>query len=346
MQEPSEITFSFIIPVYNTPAELLRECLEGICGAGEVILIDDGSTDRAVLEYLSAQRDRRGVRLLRQENQGVSAARNAGIEAAQGDYIVFADADDLIDRALFQEAAEFVKQDPETEVFCFTYQTVDGKGKLRERGKATREAFHISSFAELKHSERADRSWHLNGGVVWAKIYRKDVLSDVRFETDVCFAEDGLFNFVLGQRIAKICCIALPWYSYRINALSVGHRYDPHVQDKFARTYAKMKEIYTAAGLSLPETDLYPTAIFCYYLEYTLSIAVYHPQNKMSRREKQQLALGILRSEPFAEALAALDECRLSKPQRMMLSRLKKGRIKSARRLFLLKQKILKILYR
>jgi glycosyltransferase involved in cell wall biosynthesis len=88
---------SIIIPTYNRSAMLLRT-LESVKRQGhrewEVIVIDDGSTDGTSRLFAPGVQDRR-IQYLRQENAGVSAARNTGLRAAQGDFIAFLDSDDL-----------------------------------------------------------------------------------------------------------------------------------------------------------------------------------------------------------------------------------------------------------
>ena len=90
---------SVIIPVYNAEP-CLRRCLDSVlasaCGDFEIVLINDGSTDGSLkicTEYATG--DRR-IRLITQENQGVSAARNRGIDEALGEWLIFLDADDFI----------------------------------------------------------------------------------------------------------------------------------------------------------------------------------------------------------------------------------------------------------
>lgn len=94
------IRFSIIVPVYNVERYLER-CLDSICNQSytniEIILIDDGSSDNSKVIYERyAQNDNR-IAVIRQTNQGLSAARNAGLESASGEYILFVDSDDYID---------------------------------------------------------------------------------------------------------------------------------------------------------------------------------------------------------------------------------------------------------
>lgn len=103
MEEKDQVTstpkISVIVPIYNA-APYVAKCIEGILSQTyrniEVILIDDGSTDRsAEICQAFAQKDLR-IRFISQENQGVSATRNNGIALAEGEFIAFIDSDDEI----------------------------------------------------------------------------------------------------------------------------------------------------------------------------------------------------------------------------------------------------------
>jgi len=99
---------SFIVPVYNVE-DYLHECVDSIigqtCGDWELILIDDGSPDRCpqICDEYAAKDNR--IKVIHQRNAGVAAARNAGLDAAQGEWIWFVDSDDWIVR----EAVEILK---------------------------------------------------------------------------------------------------------------------------------------------------------------------------------------------------------------------------------------------
>ena len=99
--------FSVIIPVYNS-AEFLPKCLDSILGQDfgdfELILVNDGTKDGcpAIMEDY-ARRDTR-IRQIHKENGGLSSARNAGLDIAKGEYIVFVDSDDWIEPQLLHDA--------------------------------------------------------------------------------------------------------------------------------------------------------------------------------------------------------------------------------------------------
>ena len=99
---------SVIVPVYNVEAYLAR-CVASLRGQTypdlEIILVDDGSADGSGLLCDSFAREDPRIRVIHQPNAGVSAARNAGLEAASGSYVCFVDGDDGAEETMAAEAA-------------------------------------------------------------------------------------------------------------------------------------------------------------------------------------------------------------------------------------------------
>lgn len=124
--------FSIVIPVYNT-ADYLEKCvrsvLENDCTDCELLLIDDGSTDGrsgALCDELARESD--CIRVIHQENKGLGGARNTGIEAARGEYLLFIDSDDYIAPETLEVLREATEQS-EADIFSFHAVTVTEKGK-------------------------------------------------------------------------------------------------------------------------------------------------------------------------------------------------------------------------
>lgn len=129
MNTPSTPTLSVIVPVYNV-ADYLPACLDSILGQTftdfELLLIDDGSTDRsgAICDDY-ARRDAR-IRAVHRVNAGVSAARNAGLDMARGEFITFVDSDDALGTPdTLAENLRLLTADPETDIVQFPAQTGD-----------------------------------------------------------------------------------------------------------------------------------------------------------------------------------------------------------------------------
>ena len=215
---------SIIVPIYNVEKYLLR-CLDSIaaqtCRAFEAILIDDGSPDgcgRICDEY--AAKDPRFT-VIHQENRGVSAARNAGLRAAKGEYVGFVDPDDFIDPGMFAALLEAAAQTG-AEIVCCNWETVhdDGRTCVHRLGRALPAQMPAEEFA--RHVFDVPRSI---GGAVWNKLFRREILREP-FEPDVTVCEDCLFLIGNLRGAGQAAFIDAPLYKYCARADSIT-RLDP-----------------------------------------------------------------------------------------------------------------------
>lgn len=183
--------FSIIIPVYNSSNYIIR-CLDSIkkqiYNNFECIIIDDGSTDNSFSicnDYIKS--DSR-FKIIHQENKGVSVARNAGLNAVTGDYIVFVDSDDFIELNLLQELNETIQESSNAIVqYGFFGWNNDSK---------TRYLYNNPSF-DVKAG---------NMGVVWRHAFPADLIGNLRFDEKLSGGEDYLF---VNEALSKINNIVL-----------------------------------------------------------------------------------------------------------------------------------------
>ena len=194
---------SIIVPVYNSE-KYLHRCIGSILTQSyksfELILVDDGSTDLSfsVCEHY-AQIDTR-VRFISQENKGVSFARNVGLGAALGEYIMFVDSDDFLERnalCIFVELVSCGCYD----LVCASYRTIYANGEVEQHKT---ENVSINSASEL-----AMRVYHKNicdnFASTWCKLYKRAVIENnkIRFIPQVTHAEDYIFNLTYYRHIGK-----------------------------------------------------------------------------------------------------------------------------------------------
>ena len=121
---------SVIVPLYNKEdfvATSIGSILKQSYSDYEIIIVNDGSTDKSV-NIVKAFNDRR-IRIINQENAGVSAARNKGIEEAKGEYIAFLDADDVWNEDYLATLMELVENYSQCDVFATNYEFCDANGK-------------------------------------------------------------------------------------------------------------------------------------------------------------------------------------------------------------------------
>lgn len=122
---------SVVIPLYNKEqsiASTLQTVLNQTYQDFEIVIVNDGSTDHSVEEITKVLDPR--IRLIHQENAGVSAARNRGIEEAKGEYIAFLDADDEWKSDYLKTQYELTQKYPECSVFACNYEFKDSQGKV------------------------------------------------------------------------------------------------------------------------------------------------------------------------------------------------------------------------
>lgn len=182
---------SIIVPIYNVEKYLLR-CLDSIaaqtCRSFEAILIDDGSPDGCgrICDAYAAKDPRFTV--IHQENRGVSAARNAGLQIAKGEYVGFVDPDDFIDPGMFAALLEAGAQTG-AEIVCCNWETV------RDDGRRSVHRLARPIPAQMSAAEFACRIFDVPrsvGGAVWNKLFRREILRQA-FQPEVTVCEDCLF---------------------------------------------------------------------------------------------------------------------------------------------------------
>ena len=213
---------SIIIPCYNAQ-RYLPSCLDSLIMQSvpdfEAILIDDGSRDdTAEIAAGYAQRDGR-FSLIRQENMGVSAARNAGLDAARGEWILFVDADDLLPPDALEHLLACVQDD--TDMVVSLHETFGEK-------KTTRVEYPETLWMNLKgKAKRNAAALRLIEGdamlnIMCNKLHRRTFLERerIRLASGIRIAEDALFNLEAVLCAREIGYCESVTYQYRIHSAS------------------------------------------------------------------------------------------------------------------------------
>jgi len=124
--------FSVVIPLYNKELSIrntIQSVLDQTCQDFEIVVVNDGSTDNSAAVVEAIEDDR--IRLIHQKNQGVSAARNRGIEEARYEWIAFLDGDDLWGKAHLQEISLMMQKFPNEKVFVTSFEYSDKRPMFR-----------------------------------------------------------------------------------------------------------------------------------------------------------------------------------------------------------------------
>lgn len=176
---------SIIIPVYRVEATLNR-CVESVVTQDfndfELILVDDGSPDNCPQLCDSwAAKDRR-ISVIHKSNGGLSDARNAGIDIAQGDYLTFIDSDDYLAEQTLAPLMQKLTQKPDIDILEYPTYVFFGSQKQ-----------HILDFQRDTIYHQMDDYWFkgqaYQHSYAWNKIYRSELFQDVRFPKDIIFED-------------------------------------------------------------------------------------------------------------------------------------------------------------
>lgn len=256
------IGVSVIVPVYNA-REYLPVCVESILSqqydGWELLLVDNGSTDGSLELCRRYAQEHGRVRLLRQREGGASEARNAGLEAAAGTYIVFVDADDYLSDA--RVLGEMVRgmEKASADILVGNYQRL-WKGKL----------LPAKSHASFREADRDSADFRFQGffsvGVlsyVWCKMYRRSFLKDhsISFGAYV-YAEDKMFNFACYIHGARYAFLERCAYVYRKNDDSISHAYREDSVECWMRIAQNLQRLLERENLVAEYGGLVANTIF------------------------------------------------------------------------------------
>ena len=177
--------FSIIMPVYNVE-HYLSESINSILmqsGDWELIIVDDGSCDNSssICDYYKKIDNR--INVFHKNNDGVSSARNYGIEKATGKYIVFVDSDDVIDINFLSIIQGYLNDD--IDLIHYGWYYIDGKQTFRH------DVCKVSTCLTLKEVCRKN----IFHGFVWSYVFKSDIIKDnkLHFLTNLDYAEDWEF---------------------------------------------------------------------------------------------------------------------------------------------------------
>lgn len=256
MRKENNEMISIIVPIYNSQ-QYLRQCLESIIRQTyknlQIICIDDGSTDNSMFILENYLKKDKRIKIIHGLNKGVSSARNAGLQIAQGEYILFVDSDDWIETSSCEIAINKINEE-EADIVMWPYIReikTESKKKVIFDKDLTFNDYEIKRNLhrrmigiidkELAEPENADSLC-----TVWGKLYRRSIIS----ENGISFYdirrigtyEDGLFNLLYLQYAHKAVFLNRYLYHYRrTNVNSIVESYNPNLERQWDELHFIMK---------------------------------------------------------------------------------------------------------
>lgn len=243
-----DILISIVIPIYNVE-KYLRQCIDSIVTCSnkswEVLLVDDGSTDKSpeICDEYGKRYDE--IKVIHKKNEGVSSARNIGIQHAKGKYITFIDGDDFVKDDYFDNLYKAISK--RTDICLFNYtRWIDEKthasGKqISEEGVYNDLKVIYMQVAELEISVMS----------VWCQVYRLDIIKNnkIYFDENMKTCEDFYFFLSYLEYVETAYVSQGTSYCYRLNLDSVtSKRRLSHIDD-YEVLYKKLSSLLISKNL-------------------------------------------------------------------------------------------------
>lgn len=225
---------SIIVPVYNSE-KYLRDCLDSVVNQTyeniEIIIVNDGSKDDSEKICREYEKKDSRIKYFYQENQGVSSARNLGLENMRGDYFIFVDSDDIADLRLLEILYKNLKIS-ETDISICRYLKIDDSTRKNisnlTKDRVIEEDMpwsYSASEAIIKLVEGSKYS-----GYTWNKLFKKRVITDeggslvLKFSQDIHMCEDLLFcvEYLNKIELAAFSDIQLYYYFENLEGITKG----------------------------------------------------------------------------------------------------------------------------
>lgn len=214
------MTFSVIVPMYNVE-QYAPECIDSILNQSftdfELILVDDGSTDRTSTIIEEYQKQDSRIKVVHKANGGLTSARKAGAQLATGEYVAIVDGDDSIEKDYLQSFYAVInKHSPDL--------VIDGYVKEQKSGK---EYAHVRFPKGMYNREKIDNIIMPNlffvFPTVWAKAFKRSLYLEAQFKVDdfISLGEDGCMTYPIISKCSNLYIMDKCLYNYRFNPISL-----------------------------------------------------------------------------------------------------------------------------
>ena len=323
---------SLIVQVYNKE-DKVEKCIKSILNQTykkiEIIMIDDGSTDKTLEICRKIEKTDNRIKLIYKENEGVSATRNLGIEIAKGEFIQFVDSDDELERNMCELLVKKMQKEHLDMVMC-GYKVLKGE-------KVIEKELLCEEKEEKEKMDYLYENYFLNP--IWNKIYLHNKIKN-KFMPNLSIGEDLLFNLDYMQNINKIGYIEKALYKYKNNDsnTSLSKKYQEEMPEIALKMYFEMKKFY----IEKLKNNEY-TAIKKVLKENSINIfSSIANNNQFDFTEKKQRISKILENSNYSELY---DLCLFKSLEEIILNRLiKKEKMNSLVYFFKVKNVIRKII--
>lgn len=249
---------SIVVPIYNME-KYLERCLNSIMQQIytniEIILVNDGSNDNSLLICKEYQKKDARIKIIDKQNEGVSVARNIGIESATGKYIGFVDPDDWIEPEMYESMHNTITGNNSNIVFC-NYSKDSKISSSPRLLKTKKDVLYkpdiIDEFiSNMIGIEDILPKYYNIMGCIWRCLYRRDFIEryNLKFIPGITIMEDLIFTVEALINCDKICIDRGVWYHYMQNKTSSLHTYIENMWADQIIVHETLEKLLISAGL-------------------------------------------------------------------------------------------------
>lgn len=262
---------SAIIPVYNSEKYLDR-CLESLINQTlkdiEIILINDGSKDNSLLICKKYAKCDKRIILINKENEGVSIARNKGLEIATGEYITYLDSDDYLELNAFEEMYN-IAINTNADIVLFNHY--NGNSSINNVKFPKNKLLKGNELTQILKNANTD----FFIPYCWRNIFKNtDKQKQIKFKVNLKFGEDSLYNLESYLNAESMYCSDKAFYHYMPNPYSTMNNKKKNFLFYLENLYNEKMNLYDKMGLDDFKQDLYN-----YTIQHTLNILIIEQLN-------------------------------------------------------------------
>lgn len=277
MNKSNDLKVSVVVPVYNVE-QYIKRCIDSLIGQTltdiEIILVDDGSTDRSAEICDAYAKDYSNIKVVHKENGGLGSARNAGIKVAVGKYIGFVDSDDFISEKMYKTLLDLAEKHDADCVYCEYAKCWNDNVKIPNVNAGYEQTVYegneilnpyLLDRIGCMPSEKEDCSY---GASVGLGLFKKDIIFEDKIDfvsERVIISEDMIFDIDFIPKCNKIVHTNEVLYYYRFNPNSLTTRY---VSDRFEKNVSLCHEMDNRLS-RVYSTDIYKLRLDRYFLKIT-----------------------------------------------------------------------------
>ncbi len=307
---------SIIIPFFNVKKEYFDRCINSVSQQiyknFEVIIVNDGSKKEYLPQLDEASSKIQNVRVINKTNEGSAIARNVGVLAAEGDYIMFLDADDALTDYCLSQAIDVINDYDVDIVFGLARRTNDAhidsitsnpSNDIEIISEKTKIDILFSHMLGYHNKMYLYEEGYIGDGP-WARIIRKDLAQSSLFSTESFWNDDTIWNIQILTKCSKMAVVKDLWYKYLIYNGSKIRKYRPNCPAEF--------EYRTRQELELGK-DYWPTSMNGIYNRIYSDIYMlgrtylFHPENPLGFKDKYSIFKKCIHQQAFQEAVSSLD---------------------------------------